>query len=149
MTLSTSLRIDTAIQSMSYIRVLLYMSVMSAMLILAYFASLALWQYGLILVVLVATAIYVVMSRPRLLHLSQPPLNQRVDKQWQLLMRLGRGEQLWHAHLRAVHRYQWAIHFEFDVSEPYHRSLSATVFRDQVSAEQWRELSILANMMNH
>ena len=149
MTLLTSLRIDTAIQSVSYIRVLLYISVMSAIMILAYFASLALWQYGLILVVLVATAIYVAMSRPRLLHLSQPPLNQRVDKQWQLLMRLGRGEQLWQADLRAVHRYQWAIHFEFDVIEPYHRSLAATVFRDQVSAEQWRELSILANMMDH
>ena len=145
----TSLRIDTAVQPASYIRLLLYAGLMSVMLILAWFASLAWWQYLLILMVSVGIVIYLRVSRPALSHLSQPPLSQRADKDWQLLIQTGRGDELWQARLLSIHHYQWVIHFEFDVIEPYQRSLPATIFRDQVSRDEWRELSVLASMMNH
>ncbi|WP_372863795.1 hypothetical protein [Psychrobacter sp.] len=146
MTLVTSLRIDTAIQAASYLRWLLYVSLAAIMIVLAWLASLAFWQYLLIFIVSAAVASYLAISRPTILHLSQPPLGQRMDKQWQLLMRTGRGDELWQAHLISVNRYQWAMVFEFSIVEPYQRSLSMTIFRDQVSLEQWRELSILANI---
>jgi len=141
----TSLRIDTAIQPTSYLRLLVYSGLAIAMIVLAALAPLALWQYVLVLIVATAAIIYLALSRPILLHLSQPPLNQRIDRYWQLLFRTGRGDELWQAQLVAVHGYQWAISIEFIIIEPYSRSLSVTIFRDQVSANQWRELSILSN----
>ncbi|MGP4863756.1 hypothetical protein ACTXGK_06120 [Psychrobacter sp. T6-5] len=146
MTLVTSLRIDTAIQPASYLRWLLYVSLAAIMIVLAWLASLAFWQYLLIFIVSAAVASYLAISRPTILHLSQPPLGQRMDKQWQLLMRTGRGDELWQAHLISVNRYQWVMVFEFSIVEPYQRSLSMTIFRDQVSHGEWRELSILANI---
>lgn len=145
-TFLTPLRIDTAIQPASHLRLWLYVSLTSVMVLLAWFAALALWQYVLILIVAAAVTIYLTVSRPILLHVSQPPLSQRVDRQWQLLIRTGRGDELWQAQLIAVHGYRWAMSFEFIIVEPYKRSLSVSVFRDQVNADQWRALSILANV---
>ena len=62
------------------------------------------------------------------------------------MIRTSRGDELWQAQMVDVHNYRWAMIFEFDIVEPYQRSLSMTIFRDQVSAEQWRELNILANI---
>lgn len=145
MTQVTSLRIDTAVQPTSYLRLLVYSALAMALVILAMLAPLALWQYVLILVVTAAVTVYLALSRPILLHLSQPPLNHRIDKQWQLLLRTGRGDELWQAQMVAVHGYRWAISIEFLIIEPYSQPLSITIFRDQVSANQWRELSILSN----
>ncbi|MFP3455312.1 hypothetical protein R0J89_03470 [Psychrobacter sp. SIMBA_152] len=145
MTLVTSLRIDTAITPASYLRALLYVSLTGVMMILAWFASLALWQYLLILIVSAAVASYLIISRPILLHISQPSLSQRVDREWQLLIRTGRGDELWQAELVDISRYQWAMSVEFDIVEPYQRTFSTTIFRDQVNYEQWRQLNILAN----
>ncbi|MGO2385889.1 MAG: hypothetical protein ACTH6Z_02050 [Psychrobacter sp.] len=146
MTLVTSLRIDTAIKPASYVRGLLYMGLIGIMMILAWLASLALWQYLLVLIVSAAVASYLIISRPILLHISQPRLSQRVDKQWQLLIRTGRGDELWQAELVAIHRYQWATSIEFNIIEPYQKTFSTTIFRDQVNHEQWRQLNILANI---
>ena len=145
MTLVTSLRIDTAITPASYLRALLYVGLTGVMMILAWFASLALWQYLLILIVSAAVASYLIISRPILLHISQPSLSQRVDKEWQLLIRTGRGDELWQAELVDINRYQWAMSIEFNIVEPYQRSFSTTIFRDQVNSDQWRQLNILAN----
>lgn len=142
----TSLRIDTAIKSASYLRTLLYLGLALIMLGLAWLAALALWQYVLILIVTAAVVSYLALSRPILLHLTQPPIDQRIDQYWQLMIRTSRGDELWQAQLLAVHRYHWAISFDFMITEPYQRPLSLTVFRDQVSLEQWRELNILANV---
>lgn len=147
MTQTASLRIDTAIRSSSRLRLLLYISLASAIILLAGLASLVLWQYVLILIISVAVVSYLALSRPIVLHLTQPPLNQRIDRNWQLLMRTGRGDELWQAGLAAVHPYHWLISFDFIVVEPYQRALSVTIFRDQVSAEQWRELNVLANII--
>lgn len=86
------------------------------------------------------------LSRPILLHLTQPPLDQRIDQHWQLRIRTSQGDGLWQAQLLAVHHYHWAMSFDFMIKEPYQRSMSLTVFRDQVSLEQWRELNVLANV---
>ena len=146
MTLVTSLRIDTAIKPASYLRALLYVSLTGVMMILAWFASLALWQYLLIFIVSAAVASYLIISRPILLHISQPSLSQRVDKEWQLLIRTGRGDELWQAELIDINRYQWAMSIEFNIVEPYQRTFSTTIFRDQVNYEQWRQLNILTNI---
>lgn len=143
----TSLRIDTAIKPASYLRLLLYVGLASAMLVLAWLASLALWQYVLILTISATVISYLALSRPILLHLSQPPLDQRLDKHWQLMIRTPRDDELWQAGLSAVQRYHWFISFDFVVVEPYRRAFSVIVFRDQVSPEQWRQLNILANVM--
>lgn len=140
------LRIDTTIQPTSFLRLLLYVGLTIAMVVLAWLASLALWQYVLILTVTAVVSVYLTLSRPILLHLSQPPLSQRIDENWQLLMRTGRGDELWQAQLHRVHHYKWVMTFELVVIEPYQRSLSVTIFRDQVNPEQWRELNILANV---
>jgi len=145
MTLVTSLRIDTAIKPASYLRALLYVSLTGVMMILAWFASLTLWQYLLIFIVSAAVASYLIISRPILLHISQPSLSQRVDREWQLLIRTGRGDELWQAELIDINCYQWAMSVEFDIVEPYQRSFSTTIFRDQVNSDQWRQLNILAN----
>lgn len=146
MTLANSLRIDMAIRPANYLRLLLYSGLTAVMVVLAWLASLLLWQYVLILIITAAVIIYLTLSRPILLHLSQPPLSHRIDQHWQLLLRTGRGDELWQAQLIAVSGYRWAISFEFNVIEPYQRSLSVTIFRDQVSPEQWRELNILARL---
>jgi len=145
MTLVTSLRIDIAIQTASRLRWILYASLMVIMMVLAWLASLVLWQYVLILIVSVAVASYLIISRPTLLHISQPPLRQRLDKQWQLLIRTGRGDELWHAQLLTIYRYPWVIIINFKITEPYRKPLSITVFRDQVNSEDWRALNVLAN----
>ncbi|PKH65342.1 hypothetical protein CXF61_06880 [Psychrobacter sp. 4Dc] len=145
MTLVTSLRIDTAIKPASYLRALLYVSLTGVMMILAWFASLALWQYLLIFIVSAAVASYLIISRPILLHISQPSLSQRVDKEWQLLIRTGRGDELWQAELIDINRYQWAVSIELNIVEPYQRTFSTTIFRDQVNSDQWRQLNILTN----
>jgi len=44
-----------------------------------------------------------------------------------------------------INRYQWAMSIEFNIVEPYQRSFSTTIFRDQVNSDQWRQLNILAN----
>ena len=145
----TSLRIDAPIQPTSYLRLLFYMLLASVMVILAGLASLALWQYVLIFVVSAAVVSYLALSRPILLHLSQPPLDKSVYQHWQLLMRTSHGDALWQAQLTAVSNYQWVICFSFIIKEPYQRPLSVAVFRDQVSAEHWRQLTILANTISH
>ena len=145
----TSLRIDAPIQPTSYLRLLFYMLLASVMMILARLAFLALWQYVLIFVVTVAVVSYLALSRPILLHLSQPPLDKSVYQHWQLLMRTSHGDALWQAQLTAVSNYQWVICFSFIIKEPYQRPLSVAVFRDQVSAEHWRQLTILAHSISH
>ena len=145
----TSLRIDAPIQPTSYLRLLFYMLLASVMVILAGLASLALWQYVLIFVVSAAVVSYLALSRPILLHLSQPPLDKSVYQHWQLLMRTSHGDALWQAQLTAVSNYQWVICFSFIIKEPYLRPLSVAVFRDQVSAEHWRQLTILAHSISH
>ena len=145
----TSLRIDTPIKPASYLRLLFYILLASVMVILAGLASLALWQYVLIFVVSVAVVSYLALSRPILLHLSQPPLDKSIYQHWQLLMRSSRGDALRQAQLTAVSNYQWVICFSFMIKEPYQRPLSVVVFRDQVSAEHWRQLTILAHSISY
>lgn len=118
------------------------------MLLLAGLADLQLWQYFLLLTISALVIGYLALSRPILLHLSQPPLSQRVDKDWQLLMRTARSDELWLSTLNKVQRHHWWIVFEFATVEPFERDMSLTVFRDQVSADEWRELNILATVIN-
>lgn len=149
MTPTDTLRIDTAIKPVSSLRALLYVSLSSVLILLAWLAELALFQYVVILVIAVAVASYLMLSRPIVLHLSQPPLDQHANQGWQLLIRSSKGDALWQADLSAIQRYPWVISFEFTIVEPYQRSLSMVIFRDQVSHDQWRELSVLANVMSH
>lgn len=142
-----SLRIDTPIKTRSLWRILFYASLALAMVWLVWLTNLSLLQYVFLLVVSLATASYLVLSRPVLLHLSQPLLSQRVDKGWQILMRTGLGDELWQADLMTVHRYPLLIHFKFRVIEPRQRIISMPIFRDQVSDDEWRELNILATTM--
>ncbi|TXD96469.1 hypothetical protein ES754_10025 [Psychrobacter frigidicola] len=146
MTQLKSLRIDTPIKLSSYLRTLLYIILSSGLILLAWLAKLSLGHYVLILVITASVVSYLALSRPIVLHLSQPPLDQRIDQNWQVLMRTNRGDALWQADLFKVHRYPLFIHFEFTIIEPYQRALTVTVFRDQVTDEQWRELNILASV---
>lgn len=145
---TNSLRIDTAVKSSSQLRALIYIGLTSAMILLSWLAELLLWQYVFILVISVAVVGYLVLSRPILLHLSQPPLYKQVSQEWQLLMRTGRGDELWLAKLNNIHRYHWLIVLEFITVEPFKRPLTVTVYRDQVSFEEWRQLNILANTVS-
>ncbi|WP_440453842.1 hypothetical protein [Psychrobacter sp. ASPA161_9] len=140
------LRIDTAVNSSSYLRALIYIGLLSALVLLLWLAELSLWQDVVILVVSAVVVSYLALSRPILLHLSQPPLYKQVSQDWQLLMRTGRGDELWLAELNNIHRYHWLITFEFMTVEPFKRTLTVTVFRDQVSRNEWRQLNILANI---
>lgn len=148
MTSISSLRIDTAIKPTSALRLILYIGLTGMMTVLAWFASLSLGQYVLIMIITAAVVVYLALSRPILLHLSQPPLNKRIDQEWQLLMRTSRSDALWQAKLITIHRYHWMINFDFMIVEPYQRVLSVTVFRDQVNYQQWRELNILATVVS-
>ena len=144
--LTPSLRIDTAINPTSYLRVLLYTSLMGLLIVLAVFADLLLWQYVLLLGISATVVIWLILSQPIILHLSQPPLSRRVDQGWQLLMRTSHSDDLWQAQLNTVERYHSLIHFKFTVVEPYKRPLSITIFRDQVSAKAWHHLKVLAQL---
>lgn len=142
-----TLRIDTAIKYGSQLRALLYTGLAISIALLSWLAKLSLWQYALILLVSAAVIGYLALSRPILLHLSQPPLHNHLSKEWQLLMRTGRGDELWRAELNSVHRYQWLLNFEFVTTEPFKRSLSITIYRDQVSFDHWQQLNILATIV--
>lgn len=143
-----SLRIDSAIKPSSYLRALLYMSLTALLILLSWLANLWLWQYILILIVAAAVASYLALSKPILLHISQPPISKRIDIGWQLLMRTGRADELWQAKISAANYYPWLIHLRLVMTEPYKRPFTVTIFRDQVTAEQWRQLSILANSID-
>lgn len=147
MTALTSLRIDTAIKPISYLQILFYIALGSSITLLSVLASLSLWQYIVILIISAAVIGYLALSRPIVLHISQPPLGKDVYHDWQLLIRTGRGDGLWQAKLNAVTYYHWVICFDFDVVEPYQRPLSISIFRDQVNTEEWRKLTVLANMV--
>ena len=147
MTALTSLHLDTAIKPVSYLQILFYIALSSILILLAVLASLSLWQYVLILIVSVAVIGYLAFSRPIILHISQPPLGKDIYRDWQLLIRTGRGDALWQAQLKAVTQSRWVICFEFNITEPYRRPLSVAIFRDQVNAEEWRKLTVLANIM--
>ena len=147
MTLKESLRIDASVQTFSVMRTGLYAGIVALFIVLAWRAELSLLFYVLILVVSAGVFGYLALAPPILLHMSQPPLAQRVHKNWQLLLRTGRGDVLWQGDLIKTHRYHLCVHFEFMVREPYRRSLYVTIFRDQVSAEMWRKLNVLANVM--
>lgn len=142
-----SLRIDTAIKTNSYLRALVYISLTVAMILLAWLVKLSLWQYVVILVISAAVFSYLALARPILLHLSQPPLYKPVHQDWQLLMRTGRGDELWRAELEDIQRYHWLITFTFITFEPFQRSVTVTVYRDQVSSTEWQQLNILANIV--
>ena len=146
MTALTSLRLDTAIKPVSYLQVLFYIALSGSIILLAMLASLSLWQYVLILIISVVVIGYLALSRPIILHISQPPLAKDIYRDWQLLIRTGRGDALWQAKLKAVTQSRWVICFEFNITEPYQRPLSVAIFRDQVNAEEWRKLTVLANM---
>lgn len=147
MTDNYSLRIDTPIKPTSHLRSALYATLIAVMGLLAWLAQLSLTQYVLLLIISAGVACYLALTRPILLHLSQPPLQHRVDQHWQLLIRTSRDDALWQAHLSELHRYPLCIHFKFSIIEPYQRGLSVTIFRDQVSAEEWRKLNILATVI--
>lgn len=146
MTALTSLRLDTAIKPMSYLQILFYIALSGSIILLAMLASLSLWQYVLILIISVAIIGYLALSRPIILHISQPPLGKDIYRDWQLMIRTGRGDALWQAQLKAVTQSRWVICFDFDIVEPYERPLSIAIFRDQLNAEEWRKLTVLANM---
>ena len=146
MTALTSLRLDTAIKPVSYLQILFYIALSGSIILLAMLASLSLWQYVLILIISVAVIGYLALSRPIVLHISQPPLAKDIYRDWQLLIRTGRGDALWQAQLKAVTQSRWVICFEFNITEPYQRPLSVAIFRDQVNTEEWRKLTVLANM---
>ena len=147
MTALISLRIDTAIKPISYLQILFYIALGSSIILLSVLSSLSLWQYVFILIISAAIIGYLALSRPIVLHISQPPLGKDLYHDWQLLIRTGRGDGLWQAKLKAVTHYDWVICFDFDIVEPYQRPLSTAIFRDQVNAEEWRKLTVLANMV--
>ena len=146
-----TLRIDTPVNPISRLYALLYVGLGCFMVLLAWLAELSLLQYVLISLITATVAIYLALTRPILLHLSQPPLNQRANQGWQLLMRTHRGDALWKADLQSIQRSHWVISFGFTIVEPYQRSLSVAIFQDQISRDAWRELNVLANVManNH
>lgn len=145
----TSPRIDATIAPASVLRTLSYAALAAVLIALAWLAPLALWQYVVLLIVAAAVSSYLALARPILLHLSQPPVSQRLDKEWQLLMRTARGDALWQAQLIKVHGYQWMMNIEFRVIEPEKRLMSVTIFRDQVTSAQWRRLNILATILSN
>lgn len=143
----SSLRIDTPIQTFSAIRTGWYVGLTMIFVLLAWRAELSLLYYVLILIVSAGVTGYLALAYPIVLHLSQPPIDEQVDKNWQIMLRTSRGDALWQAHLLKTYRYSLYIHFEFMIVEPYQRPIAVTIFRDQVSAESWRELNALANVV--
>lgn len=148
MTFKKSLRIDAPIQTFSAIRAGLYVGIITLFVVLAWRAELSLLFYVLILVISAGVFAYLALASPMILHISQPPIEQGVHQNWQLLLRTGRGDVLWQGDLLKTHRYHLCVYFEFMVSEPYRRPLYVTVFRDQVDAETWRTLNVLANVIH-
>ncbi|MDN5566810.1 MAG: hypothetical protein L0G25_08375 [Psychrobacter sp.] len=142
----TALRIDAAVKPSSHLRLLLYVTLIGTLILLAWFAQLFLWQYLVIAIVTALVVSYLALSRPIVLHLSQPPLSQRLNQGWQLLMHTSRGDALWQAELIAVQRYQLLVHLQFKVVEPQSKLLSITIFRDQMNPTQWQALNILATV---
>lgn len=142
----TSLRIDAAVKARSYLRLLIYITLIGTLILLALFAQLSLWQYLFVFIVTALVVSYLALSRPIVLHLSQPPLSQRLNQGWQLLMHTSRGDALWQAELISVQRYQLLIHLQFKVVEPRSKLLSITIFRDQMTPTQWQAINILATV---
>lgn len=134
-----------AIKPTSLSRALLYVSLGIVLSLLAGSAGLVLWQYVIIIIVSALVTIYLALSKPILLHITQPPISQRLDQNWQLLMRTSRSDELWQSSLKRARHLNRAIFLSFEVVEPRKRNLRITIFRDQVNTEQWRQLSLLAH----
>lgn len=139
-------RLDSTVAPTSHLRMLLYSGFGGVFVVLTWLAGLSLWHYVLLLVVCGGVLSYLALSKPILLHLSQPPLDQRLDQGWQLLMRRTRGDELWQARLNCARRFMLFVHLGFEVTTPHQRSVSLIIFRDQVSDETWRQLNVLASI---
>lgn len=140
------MRLDAPIIPSSRLRLLFYSGLLGLFLLLAWSVNLAIWQLGLVLLSLILIGGFIFLSKPTLLHLSQPPLHLNLHYDWQFLMATARGNQLWQGNLLRAQSYSWAVIVEVQVMEPYQKSLTVTIFRDQVSAEDWRKLSILGQI---
>lgn len=141
------MRLDAPITLQSRFRLLFYAALLAIFLPIAWLAGLAIWQFGLVLLSVILISSFIFLSKPALLQLSQPPLHLNARQNWQLLMRTARGDQLWQGDLLRVRAYSWVVIAEVQVIEPYQRSLTFTIFRDQMTADDWRKLSILGQLM--
>lgn len=144
--LANPMRLDAPIMPSSRLRQLFYSGLLGLFLLLTWSAKLAIWQLGLVIAALFLIGGFIFLSKPTLLHLSQPPLHLNSRYDWQLLMATSRGDQLWQGDLVRVRATSWVVIADVRVIEPYQKSLTLTIFRDQVSAEDWRKLSILGQL---
>lgn len=144
---SHAMRLDAPIAIKSRLRNLFFGGLLGLFLWLTWSAGLAIWQLALVGLVLILVSGFTVLSKPALLHLSQPPLHRNACYDWQLLMATAHGEQLWQADLLRVRSYFWVVIADFRVVEPYQKSLTITIYRDQVLAEDWRKLSIVGQVL--
>lgn len=141
-------RLDAAVFPSSRLQFIIVCSGIALFLLLSWSAKLSLWQFILVVAVSGLTFGYWWLSRPIVTQITQPPLHLNAHQGWQLMMATSRGDQLWHGELRQLRTYSWVVVADFAITEPYQRSLTLSIFRDQVAPEDWRRLIILSQLIN-
>lgn len=140
-----TMRIDTRIKAYSRYQIGIMIALLLVLIIFAWLASLTLWQYMLLAMVIVIAALGAAVSYRPLVGLTQPELIRPLQSQWQLVIATSQ-EQLWSAQLVQAQDYGIAVVLRFAVIHPRPRSLSCAIFCDQVSMQTWHQLKVLGQL---
>ena len=143
---AASLRIDAPIKPLSRYQVIISAAMMMIVAVLASLAHLTIGQYLALALMGVMTGGLIWLRYKPLIGLTQPELMRPLSAHWHLIIATTRGEALWHAELIQAQDYGLAVVLSFDVVHPTRRSLSCTIFCDQVTGQTWHQLKVLGQV---
>ncbi|WP_131667777.1 hypothetical protein [Psychrobacter pygoscelis] len=144
---TASLRLDAKIATRSSYRLFIYAIIAVWIALMAYLADLNYWQLALLLFSAIVSIVGAWLTQLPVVHISQPALTQSLFKDWQLMMSTSRGEALWRADLLSIQDYGPTVVLKFAVSHPQRRSISHALFRDQMTAQSWHQLKVIAQLI--
>ncbi|MBS9779283.1 MAG: hypothetical protein KGV51_01520 [Moraxellaceae bacterium] len=150
-----SWRIDSQIDTVSLWHRVFAVLWLSLLLLVMLVAQLAWWQWLIMLFVLGAV-IYLYYQRDfEIVHLTQPTGNSVKDiysSPWFVYACYDFDEEefedveCWQGYLTTSHVGRYLVVLAFDIVEPFQRSLSVPIWRDQVSNDDWRKLQTLSRL---
>ncbi len=139
------LRLATTLRPKSYWRAGYHLAYLLAILAIGIMTALPWW--AVIAMAIIAILVYSYASRWTIatqpLHLTAAHPTD-YNSHWQLLFAGRYRDELWEADLMTAKRIGHCIHLVFAVVHPEYKQQVVVLWQDQVSADMWRQLNILA-----
>ncbi len=132
--------IDTPLAPSRY-RLLVWVLYVLLVMLLAYRVGLVWWQWLMMALLTVGLFWSRLQRLPIVQHIAQP---MGGDELWQCLVDNGQGEELWQMYLSDITEVGVCVVLRFEVVSPMPKALTVSVYPDQVPAEAYRRLKVLA-----